>query len=216
MTAVVGCQSSVKLANRSYHELFHKPPKATAYQYETLAESVAPIVPLYMFYNHQTVVDDPAYRGKAPTVSGINLAFAEDVRGELDLKVAAAKAKPRKVLHHKRLRHLRMHFFGLEAILCPEGDWEGAGVPTPDMVSASLRQRWNDRTGGRSKVHDQVLRRLLEPGHLGPARDGDGRPADGPAVRVTRSVERPTMTFISGRTGDARTPEISDGRSVPD
>lgn len=206
----------VKLAHRSYHELFHKPPKATAYQYETLANTAAPIIALYMFYNHHTVVDDPAYRGKAPTVSGINLAFAEDVRRELDLKVAAAKASPRKVLHHKRLAHLRQHFFGLEAILCPGGDWEGAGVPTPDRVSASLRQRWNARTERRHEVDDQVLRRLLEPDQLRPARDGDGRPADGPAVRVTRLVERPTMTFISGRTGDARTPEITDGRSVFD
>lgn len=200
----------VKLAHRAYGELLHRPNKSAPYQYRTLAAAPAPWIPLYLFYNHQTVVDDRAYAGKSPTVSGINLAFAADVRAELDLKVAAAAATPRKVLHHKRLDHLRPHFFGLEAILCPGGDLGGARVPTPDRVSETLRQRWNDREGVRKEVDEEVLRRLMQPGRLHAGREGRGRPADGPAVRITQAVEFPTVTFISGRTEDARTPIISE------
>ncbi len=201
----------VKLAHRAYGELLHRPNKSAPYQYLTLASAPAPWFPLYMFYNHQTVVDDPAYAGACPTLSGINLAFAADVRAELDRKVTAAAAVPRRILHHKRLDHLRPHYFGLESILCPGGNLGGEGVPTPDRVSETLRQRWNDRDGIRKTVDEQMLRRLLEPGRLGSRREGRGRPADGPAVRITHSVEFPTVTFISGRTEDARTPVISKG-----
>lgn len=201
---------AVKLAHRAYGELLHRPSKSSPYQYLTLAAAAAPWVPLYLFYNHQTVVDDLAYAGTSPTVSGINLAFAADVKAELDLKVAAAAATPRKILHHKRLGHLRSHFFGLDTILCPDGDLEGSGVPTPDRVSKMLRERWNDRDRRRTDLEDQTLRWLFEPDQLDPRHSGRGRPADGPAIRITQAVEFPTVTFISGRTEDARTPVISE------
>jgi len=213
--AAIDAGKPVKLEHRAYGELLHRPNKSAPYQYRTLAAAPAPWIPLYMFYNHQTVVDDPSYAGKSPTVSGINLAFAADVRAELDLKVAEAAATPRKILHHKRLGHLRPHFFGLETILCPGGDLGGAGVPTPDLVSETLQQRWNAREGPRKGVEEQALRRLMEPYRLGAGRDGRDRPADGPAVRITQAVEFPTVTFISGRTEDVRTPVISE-RSVRD
>lgn len=41
--------------------------------------------------------------------------------------------------------------------------------------------------------------------------DGIGRTLqDGPAVRIDRQLDYPLVTFISGRTGDSRTPVISD------
>ena len=205
---------AVKLANRSYGELLHKPNASSPYQYVTLAGAPAPWIPLYIFYNHHSVAIDPAYAGTSPAVSGINLAFASDIRAELDLKVAAAAAAPRKILHHKRLSHLRRHFFGLETILCPGGEAGGAGVPTPDRVSELLRQRWTSRRASPGKADDEIAGRLLEPTKASDSIKGRGRLEDGPAVRITQAVEFPTVTFISGRTGDARTPVITDPRTA--
>ena len=80
-------------------------------------------------------------------MSGVNLAFATDVAEELRAKLAGAKAVPKAVKHHKRLSHLRRHLFGLDAILCPGGDWEGSGVPPPDLVASTLRARWSRPAG---------------------------------------------------------------------
>src|SRR6201999_2877326 len=75
--------------------------------------------------DHGTVTLDPVFQAKTPEVSGINLAFAVDVATELQAKVDAASQTPRKIKHHKRLSHLHKHFFGLNALFCPSGDWQG-------------------------------------------------------------------------------------------
>lgn len=212
LNAATNAGKPVGVASRSYAELLHKPPSSSMPQYKTLAATAAPIIPLYMFYNHHSVVDDPFHSGPGPVVSGVNLAFAADIARELDRKVAAAGKIPKQVLHHKRLKHLRTHFFVLDAILCPGGDWEGAGVPSPNLVSASLRDRWNDgtRNGPITTADDPILRRLSEPLHMLPSSGDRRRPADGSAVRVDKALDKPLITFISGRTDDDRTPLIYD------
>ncbi|ESZ13715.1 DUF6615 family protein [Mesorhizobium sp. L48C026A00] len=212
LSAAFNSKKAVNIAHRSYHELLHKPPRSAKFQFETLVDAPPPWVPLYMFYNHQSAADDPYFAGVGPTVSGVNLAFAADVVKELKLKLNAAKAKRKSVKHHKRLSHLREHLFGLEAILCPGGDWEGAGVPPPDVVSASLRERWAARGEGtaRPKDEDIILRIPSEPLEMLPDGRFGRRIPDGPPIRVDRTVERPVVTFISGRTGDDRTPIITE------
>lgn len=202
----------VKIAHRSYQELLHKPPTAENYQFKTLCDASAPWIPLYMFYNHHAVALDPCFTGAKPIVSGVNLAFADDVANELEDMLTQAASKPRKIKYHKRLSHLRKHFFELKAILCPAGDWNGEGVPPPDVVSASLRERYQAHGDGtaRTELSDIILRRLSEPDRLSVDRYVGTRLPDGPSIRVGQTVERPTVTFISGRTENARTPIIAD------
>ncbi len=70
-------------------------------------------------------------------------------------------------------------------------------------------QQWNahgertSRTGGE----DIVIRKLSEPDQLLGSTIGQRVP-DGPAIRIDRSLERPLISFISGRTDDDRTPSI--------
>ena len=202
-------KKQVKIANRSYRELLHKPQKSTEYQFETLVQAPSPWVPLYMFYNHQSVVNDAYFAGLSPAVNGVNLAFATDVAGELTSKLIAAKAKPKSIKHHKRLSHLRKHIFDLDAILCPHGNWGGASVPSPDTVAASLREQWNvhSKRSARTDGEDIVIRKLLEPDRL-LSSSIEQRVPDGPAIRIDQSLERPLVSFISGRTDDGRTPSI--------
>jgi hypothetical protein len=202
---------AVAIGYRAYNELLHQVPKKTGpYQFDTLVKECGPFLPLYMFYNHGTVAQHPYFRGAKPTVSGINLAFAFDIADEMNAKLTA---KPKR-LHHKRLSHLCKHFFDLEAILCPPGDWDG-NVPSPDAVSGSIRRAWNDANVGQADRSDdeRVIRRLYEPMTIGTHRDLDRRLPDGPAIRVSQVLERPMVTLISGRTDDDRTPRISDGVS---
>lgn len=212
LNAAVDGKRAVKVAHRSYNELLHKSATATDYQFEILRDAPAPWIPLYMFYNHQEVTLDPYFSGKGRNVSGINLAFASDVAVELADKLSAAAAKPKSIKHHKRLSHLRKHFFGLEAILCPAGDWKDEPVPPPDHVSTSLRERYRAQLGdtAQKRDSDEILRRLSEPRELVVDRGVEGRLRDGPSIRVNADLERPVVTFISGRTDDARTPTIID------
>ncbi|TFI57511.1 hypothetical protein E2493_15010 [Sphingomonas parva] len=212
LNAMFNGKTMTKVAHRSYHELLHKPHTSVDYQFKTLVDAPDPWVPLYMFYNHQSVVEDPYFASGGPTVSGVNLAFATDIAGEMQAKLDAATATPKSVKHHKRLSHLRKHLFGLDALLCPAGDWGGAGVPPPGAVSEALRASWGARGQGsaRTKDEDVILRILSEPDTLSPDRRPGRRISDGPPVRVDRSLERPVVTFISGRTDDDRTPSIAE------
>ncbi|MES0826588.1 DUF6615 family protein [Ruegeria sp. SCP11] len=216
LNAAVVSKKNVKIANRSYHELLHKPPKSAKYQFESLVEAPSPWVPLYMFYNHQSVVENPYFAGSTPTVNGVNLAFATDIADELRSKLLAAKAKPKSIRHHKRLSHLRQHMFELDAILCPHGSWSGSSVPPPDAVAASLRERWNfigEKTA-RPSGEEVVLRRLSEPEQL--LTSGfEQRIPDGPAIRFNGTIQRPQIVFVSGRTDDTRTPTVSPGPESP-
>lgn len=198
-----------KVEHRSYQELLHKPNKTAPHQYETLKEAPSPWVPLYMFYNHQAVVSDTYFAGSAPAVSGVNLAFAYDIATELDRKLdAAAKNKQ---LHHLRLSYLRKHFFGLEAILCPAGDWGGEDVPPPRVVSASLLEMYRRGGDTQADLTESVLRILSEDGRLRVDRGAAWRLPDGAAIRSDQTIDRPEITFISGRTDDDRTPKITLG-----
>ena len=89
------------IANRSYKELMHKVPSSKRLHYETLVEECGDRIPLYMFYNHQSVAGDAHFVGKLPTVDGVNLAFANDIAHLLDLKAAAACETPARRLDHK-------------------------------------------------------------------------------------------------------------------
>ncbi len=212
LSASLNGSRKINIEHRSYRKLLHKTTCSTDFQFQILTKSPFHWLPLYMFYNHQSVVDNPYFAGDEPMVSGVNLAFATDIAGELKLKLDAAKAKPRSVKHHKRLSHLRKHLFGLEAILCPPGDWEGAGVPTPDAVSASLHDCWTARVDEtlQRKHGDDVLRILSEPSELRPDSRRTPNVPDGPSIRIDHTLTRPMVTFISGRTDDDRTPRITD------
>jgi hypothetical protein len=138
LNAATSAGRLVAVNHRSYNELLHRVPKTSGpYQYRTLLGGIGTCLPLYMFYNHGAVTRDPFFRSAGPKVSGINLAFAQDIADELDAKLAA---RPNR-LHHKRLSHLRQHFFSLESIFCPPGGGPGI-APSPDDVSRSLVQVW--------------------------------------------------------------------------
>jgi hypothetical protein len=212
LNAAMDGMRAVKIAHRSYDELIHKSPTAKDYQFRILRDAPAPWISLYMFYNHHTVTLDPHFTGPQPTVSGVNLAFAGDVAAELEEKLFSAASNPKKIKHHKRLSHLRKHFFGLEAILCPAGDWNGETVPPPHLVSTSLRERYLARGDGtaRTKDMDIILHRLSEPARFAIDRGAERDLRSGPSIRFNETLKRPAVTFISGRTDDARTPTITE------
>jgi len=196
-----------KVEHRSYQELLHKPNKVSPYQFRTLLSAPLPFLTLYMFYNHQSVVNHSHFRSGKPTVSGINLAFAADIAAELERKLAEA---PTKRLHHLRLNHLRKHMFSLNAILCPLGDWEGEEVPPPRLVAESLRQqyaRYDDRT--KADAVNSMIRILGTDGQFLLDRAEPVRIPDGPAIRWDPQLDRPEVVFISGRTDDERSPKIT-------
>lgn len=204
--------AGVQNKNRSYKELLHRPSPKHDYQFRTLRDTPPPWIPLYLFYNHATVTRDPSFRGLSPTVSGANLAFASDVAAKLEAKLAGASASPKTGAFNKRLSHLQPHFFALETLFCPGASGPGETVPTPEGVSASLKEQYIRSGPGtpRKTQADEMLRRLSEPLELIPDR-GIGRTLpDGPAVRVDQQLDYPIVTFISGRTKDSRTPVISD------
>jgi hypothetical protein len=130
----------VTIQHRAYRELLHYVPSERNFQFRTLVNSAGSYLPLYMFYNHGMVVRDAYFAGAAPPVSGINLAFAQDIAAELEAKLAA---NPKR-LHHKRLSHLHTHFFDLATILCAPAE-PGDDVPSPDAVSEALNSRWRER-----------------------------------------------------------------------
>lgn len=195
----------VEIKHRSYRELLHIVPTTGNYQFDTLVKSSDHYLPLYIFYNHGSVVANPHYSNMSPRVSGINLAFASDVARELRAKI---NARP-KVLHHKRLSHLQPFFFGLEKILCPGAKLAG-NVPTPDAVLDSLQRQWRQLRADDSLNEDQerALKYLFDPTSLKIEHNPRRRLPDGPAIRSSTTVERDTITLISGRTEDERTPKI--------
>jgi hypothetical protein len=202
---------AVAIKHRAYNELLHQVPKKTGlYQFDTLVKQCGPFLPLYMFYNHGEAVRASNFGSPGPTVGGINLAFASDIADEMETKLAAWPKR----LHHKRLSHLRKHFFALEAILCPPGDWDG-GVPSPDVVSESLERAWNKVGVDQAELSDVevVTRKFKQPASIGTRHDPDRRLPDGPAIRLNRALKRPIVTFMSARTDDDRTPRISDDAS---
>jgi hypothetical protein len=159
-----------------------------------------------MFYNHASVVRNVHFAGATPAVSGINLAFADHIGTELEAKLAA---KPRR-LHHKRLSHLRPHFFDIGTILCPPVA-SGDDVPSPDAVSNALERTWLEGSDGAEQSdRPRVFRWLSAPDSVRPTRESSRRIEDGPPIRFNPKLERPTVTFLSGRTDDDRTPKISN------
>ncbi|WP_114226591.1 MULTISPECIES: DUF6615 family protein [Sphingomonas] len=202
----------VKIEHRNFSELLHKPKRATQYQYQTLVNAPDPWIPLYMLYNHHSVAGHAHFATAGPKVSGVNLAFAFDIADELDAKVSAAATKPKKILHHKRLSHLRPHLFGLDVILCPAGNWDRSSVPPPEAVAESLLRQWNiaGEHELRTEDVDTVLRKLLQPARLTGGRQEEQLFTDGPSVRINERLQRPRITLLSGRTADDNGPVIND------
>ena len=205
----------VNVRCRSYRSLLYRPVNSTAYQFQTLvnAASKPGSVPLYMFYNHQSVVTDDHFKTPGPPVSGVNLAFATDIEKEMQSKLRAKKPRSKP---HMRLSHLRKHMFRLESILCPGGDWKGANVPTPQLVRDSLDVPWNQKGDGYARTEEDgadVARKLMSELLSQPRSVADlssaRRVRDGLPVRIDPAVKRPRITFISGRTADSGTPTIS-------
>ncbi|WP_028742830.1 DUF6615 family protein [Rhizobium leguminosarum] len=199
-------KKAVAIRHRAYNELLHVVPSTSVYQFRTLLSSAGRYVPLYMFYNHGSVVRDTHFAGATPVVSGVNLAFADDIAVELEAKLAA---KPKR-LHHKRLSHLRPHFFDLATILCPSVE-PGDDVPSPDAVSNALMRTWLEGADEAKRSDDEyVIRWLTAPRSVLPDWEGYRRIQDGPAIRFNPELQRPTITFFSGRSDDALTPKVSD------
>jgi hypothetical protein len=193
----------VAIEHRSYKELLHYVPSSKDYQFRTLVKSAGSYVPLYMFYNHGTVVDDAHFAGKVPQVSGINLAFAQDIAVELEAKLAAGLAVKPKRLHHKRLSHLRPHFFDLATILCARVE-PGDYVPSPNAVSEALSSRWLEGVNGTKRRSDEDIAMRYLFGYE-PTQDDSRdylRLLDGPPVRFNPELQRPQITFLSGRDRD--------------
>jgi len=193
----------VAIEHRSYKELLHYVPSSKDYQFRTLVKSAGSYLPLYMFYNHGSVVRHTHFASGSPTVSGINLAFAQDIAVELEAKLAAEKAVKPKRLHHKRLSHLRPHFFDLATILCARIE-PGDNVPSPNAVSEALNSRWLEGATGtkRRSDEDSAMRYLFG---SEPTQDDSRdyfRLLDGPPIRLNRELQRPQITFLSGRGGD--------------
>lgn len=204
----------VKADVRSYehllHEVAHPITRVKEYQYRTLAR-ITGRLPLYMFYNHASVVADPYYVASVPAVRGINLAFAYDISIDMDAKLAKAPGAH----YNKRLSKLRRHFFELDALFCPCGDSDGGAgedVPSPDLVSERLRECWmRGRAGDGARANDErVMRLLTRPDSLDARSVAFQRLPDGPSIRVNDGIECPRITLISGRTEDDRTPDITD------
>ncbi|MBB3694875.1 DUF6615 family protein [Sphingomonas sp. BK580] len=204
---------AVAIAHRSYRELLHKVPKTAEYQYKTLLAEAGAHLPLYMFYNHRSASMDPHFNGTHPEVTGVNLAFAHDIANELQLKLDAEGEVPRRRLHHKRLSHLQPHLFGLDLLLCA-GTEPGGFVPTPDAVRERLAEEWRRIQRDDDRLVPAGLRRLAEPTQVATYSDAQRRLPDGPAVRFGANVPRTTLTFISGRTDDERTPQIYEGHGA--
>ena len=208
----------VNIRCRSYRHLLYRPANSRAYQFRTLVNDAAKSgsVPLYMFYNHLSVAKDKYFDSAGPPVRGVNLAFATDIEEEMESKLQAAKQGSRKP--YIRLSHLRKHMFGLESILCPDGLPDDSNVPTPLAVSNALEDRWKQMGEGYARTEEngastfRILQLGALPGSphgLADSSDSD-RIRDGLPVRIDPTVERPRITFISGRTKDERTPTISD------
>jgi len=197
----------VPLEARRYNELLHRVQSTNELQFETLIRSsyLEERTPLYMFYNHSSVTNSSQFAGCKPTVAGINLAFAQDVAAEMQLQINA-KSRRRK---HQRLSHLQPYFFLLDTILCPTG-CEAGGVPSPQDIYNSLQEPL--RSASDLWPHEELARRLahriFHGGSPRTTRSKAGRIEDGPAIRVNPELETPRITFISGRIGDERRPEV--------
>lgn len=176
----------VEWDRREYPELLHKSGKGQIHQYKTLAATVAPTVPMYMFYNHQDAVDHASALRGWPPVAGVNLAFAADIARELDQHNRA----PGSLRNRRRLRQLRQWFLPLEFLLCPPAPWRP--VPTPDAVRSTLASAWRDLDNDRRRG-DFPMGLYEDAGASIFAEDV----ADEPFLRHEASP-RITITFITG------------------
>lgn len=127
---------TVSWKNRSYSQLAH--PNDTGGQAKILCDlknlaGPIPTIPLYAFFNHETVCASSG-------VPGIALADAFEVE-DLILTSLGKTPRPR----FKRISSLRALFFGLETILCPPKPGAGRGVATPresrDRFDAAISAR---------------------------------------------------------------------------
>lgn len=174
---------------RRYNHLDHVVPGTGQYQYWTLTSPRPSVVPLYAFYNHQAVVEDPQVRKLKPVVDGANLAFATDIGIELapHLRVGSTAHAPS---YAKRLKRLQPYFFPLTRLLCAPH----RGVPRPRDIERNLHRTFESLivpAGVRDRQHLQFA---LQASPQAPASYVEG----GPSFRISEGVERPTILFISG------------------
>lgn len=208
---------------RSYKHLLHEVDRPEKYQFRTLILNKEGRTPLYMFFNHAEVASDPYFSNGQPTVRGVNLAFASDVGMQMEMKLALkdatndiSKKKWKGNYHNKRLVKLQPFFFDLTRIFCPVVKGK-SHIPTPEEVRKRLQETWLGLDSIREKtlskgegILDGVPNELLEPTGL----QTYLKVSDGPSVRVNETIDRPTFTFISGRTKDSPGPKIDDDQST--
>lgn len=214
LNAEMNYGKAVAIENRAYRELLHRPSVTAPYQFQTLVDTSRSYLPLYMFYNHGSVARHSYFAGY-PAVRGINLAFADDVAEELERKLAAELEAEPKRLHHKRLSHLRPHFFDLATILCASGSG-GDIVPSPEAVSIEIAAVWDQARGAKPHrpVRDHIKASVDLRQALKKALGGARVLSPGPSIRTSAELERPTITFISGRNEDNPGPGIWDGSQI--
>jgi hypothetical protein len=102
---------------------------------------------------------------------------------------------------------LQQYFFLVDNVLCPPGTWKD--VPTPDAVSSALKQAW-DNVVPASDVSARERRVRARPAALEVISSAQQALTSGPSIRINNNLKRPSITFISGRTDDQRTPKIVD------
>jgi hypothetical protein len=209
LNAETSSGKAVAMENRAYRELLHRPSKKAPYQFRTLVGIPRAYLPLYMFYNHGSVARDPYFAGLFPAVRGINIAFADDVAKELETKLAAELEAEPKRLHHKRLTHLRPHFFDLATILCAPVK-AGDDVPSPEAVAKELAAVCDRSTVTKAPrpIGDHIKRSADIRVALKKAFGGTRVINAGPSIRINSELERPTLTFVSGRNADNPGPMI--------
>lgn len=179
----------VNWKNRSYHHLAH--PNDTGGQASTLCDlknlaGPIPTIPLYAFFNHDTVCS-------ASGAPGIALADAFEIE---DLIFTALGKKPRP--YFKRISSVQHLFFDLAAILCPPAPGGGRGVATP----RESRDGFDAAARARRKGAVEALKGRPTP---------DPGPAQPEQLRALRERERRPL-----RTASVKRPRIIVATSEPE
>jgi hypothetical protein len=181
---------TVNWRHRSYHHLAH--PKDTGGQATTLCDASnlagpIPTIPIYAFFNHETVC-------AASGVPGISLADAFEIEAHIK---GSLTIKPRPLF--RRISSVQHLFFGLETILCPPSSGSGRGLATPQESRDTFERIVNVQRVRRSQGEGAVVKDIQsrQPGIAQPEQLQALREQEGRRVR-TAAIERPRVIVATG------------------
>lgn len=172
---------TAKWQTRSYHHLAH--PKETGKQATVLCDPVnlsgpVPTIPLYAFFNHETVC-------AASGVPGVALADALEIK---DLISTSLAKTPRPLF--KRITAVQHLFFELPIILCPPAK-SGRGIATPRESRDSFEQV--SRARRRSEIPIIQRPEAPQPGRMQPEQIEALRGREERRVRRDGRAKRPRV-----------------------